>query len=42
MGDAALGLLRLIAANQPKRLSMNHLHFKPGRFQSSPIKPNQG
>ena len=34
-------LPRISTANQHKRLSMNHLHSKPGRFQSGSIKPNQ-
>jgi len=36
-----LRFLRIIAAIQSKRLSMNHLHAKPGLFQSRSIKPNQ-
>jgi len=37
-----LRVLRILAAIQPKRLSMNHLHSKLSRFQSRSIKLNQG
>jgi len=39
---AVLGFLRIFAAIQSKRLSMNYLHSKLGRFQSRSIKLNQG
>jgi hypothetical protein len=37
-----LRFLRIFAAIQSKCLSMNHLHLKSGRFQSSSIKVIQG
>jgi len=39
--DLVLRFLRIFAAIQSKRLSMNHLHAKPGHSQPRSIKPNQ-
>jgi len=38
---AVLGILRVIAENQPKCLSMNYLQLKIVRYPSRSIKANQ-